>query len=484
MIDAVKMDVEEQSGHLAESEVARLLTVLQNAEFKRSETRNITKDHSFKPRSLMEIAIEAQQRDAEIEAVKQAEEALAAAQRAAAAPASKAQAGENQNLDGANFADSDLANPELDHQGTALGKDDDGALMPADGAEDARRQTASPDSPPSLINDAVPNVAPDMTQDIGSGNQASEASGNLANDAPANDAPANDALANDAVEHESTADNGDGDATEGTPLAANFETVTAAFERGKAEGMIAGRDAGIAETKAVAEAAAQANLTQKIAAFEAALVALAKPQALQAEDLSRSIHAAILKLASQRAGQQIDDMPENFLVRIEALVTSIGQKMAAGKVHINADDYKVMLPYLADTHFDFVAEPGLARGDVILKFAGVELHDIAEARLGGQYAETAKTLAKAPADLTPGITPDEITPTEPASTEPASTEPAPAEKAPVETAPDETAPVETAPVETAIVETASVKGVAASDSAASDDFHDDQSPSSPDETSS
>ena len=69
MIDAVKMDVEEQSGHLAESEVARLLAVLQNAEFKRSETRNITKDHSFKPRSLMEIAIEAQQRDAEIEAV-------------------------------------------------------------------------------------------------------------------------------------------------------------------------------------------------------------------------------------------------------------------------------------------------------------------------------------------------------------------------------------------------------------------------------
>ena len=198
--------------------------------------------------------------------------------------------------------------------------------------------------------------------------------------------------------------------------------------------MIAGRDAGIAETKAAAEAAAQANLADKIAAFEAALVALAKPQALQAEDLSRSIHAAILRLASQRAGQQIDDMPENFLGRIEALVTSIGQKMTAGKVHINADDYKVMLPYLADTHFDFVAEPGLARGDVILKFAGVELHDIAEARLGGQYAETAKTMAKAPADLAPGITPDEITPTEPAPTEPAPTSQNQLKQRPVETA--------------------------------------------------
>ena len=69
--------------------------------------------------------------------------------------------------------------------------------------------------------------------------------------------------------------------------------------------------------------------------------------------------------------------------------------MTAGKVHINADDYKVMLPYLADAHFDFVAETSLARGDIILKFAGVELHDIAESRLGGQYAETAKTWPKA-----------------------------------------------------------------------------------------
>jgi hypothetical protein len=104
MIDAVKIDVEEQGGHLAESEVARLLAVLQNAEFKRSETRNITKDHSFKPRSLMEIAIEAQQRDAEIEAVKQAEEALAAAKRVAAASAGKTQADKDQNSDEPDFA--------------------------------------------------------------------------------------------------------------------------------------------------------------------------------------------------------------------------------------------------------------------------------------------------------------------------------------------------------------------------------------------
>ena len=435
MINAVKMDVEEQTGHLADSEVARLLEVLQNAEFKRSETRNITKDHSFKPRSLMEIAIEAQQRDAEIEAVKQAEEALAAAKRAEAASASKAQGGDDQTLDDPNFAspnsadpssadpssaDPSSADPDLDNQGSPIGKDDDGALMPADGAEDVRGQTASSDSPPPPIIDAAANVTPDMTPDMGSDDQFQDLSSNPANRALANDGLRNDGRSNDATETDPVADHNEGDAAQGAPIAANFETVTAAFERGKAEGIIAGREAGVAETKAAAEASAQANLADKIAAFEAALVALAKPQALQAEDLSRSIHAAILKLASQRAGQQIDDMPEHFLARIEALVTSIGQKMSAGKVHINADDYKVMLPYLADADFDFVAEPGLARGDIILKFAGVELHDIAESRLGGQYAETAKNKAKAPveaADLAPKPTPAEPTPAEPTPTD-------------------------------------------------------------------
>ena len=179
MIDAVKMDVEEQSGHLAESEVARLLAVLQNAEFKRSETRNITKDHSFKPRSLMEIAIEAQRRDAEIEADMQAEEALAAAQRAEAASASKAQAGEAQNSDDLNSVDTNSANPQFDNQDTVVSCDDGGALMSADGAKDPRGETASPDNSPLPISDAASNVTPDKVSD----DQPSGASVNLANDA-------------------------------------------------------------------------------------------------------------------------------------------------------------------------------------------------------------------------------------------------------------------------------------------------------------
>ena len=400
MVHTVKMENEEQSGHLAENEVARLLSVLKNAEFKRSETRNITTDYSFKPRSLMEIAVEAQQRDAEIEAVKQSEEALAVAKRAEAALAGTAQVGNPENPN----------DTVLNNQESAIDKNSDGASIFADGAEDLRLQTASLDNPQSPIVDAHPNLMQDMKPDVRSDDKSQDLSSDSANRALTNDS-----LANDVIKHDPVADDNNGDADKGAQIATNFETVTAAFERGKAEGIIAGREEGIAETIAAAEEEAQSNLADKIAAFEAALVPLVKPQALQAEDLSRSIHAAILKLASQRAGQQIDEMPTNFLARIEALVISIGQKMAAGKIHINADDYKVMLPYLADAHFNFVAEPSLARGDIILKFAGVELHDIAESRLGGQYAETAMAAAKTPidaVDLAPEATPAEIVPAE------------------------------------------------------------------------
>ena len=465
MIDAVKIDVEEQSGHLAESEVAHLLAVLQNAEFKRSETRNLTKNNNFKARSLMEIAIEAQKRDAEIEAVKQAEESRAAGQRSEGAPASEARADEDRNFGDSSTVDATSADPSLDDQGPATDRVDRD-LIPTNGGENAGLQTGLPDGPPPTISKVAQNVVPDAAPDIGSDDQSSGVGGS----------PVNDALANDAAEHGSTVDDGDGGAAPASEIASDFETVTAAFERGKAEGIIAGRNAGVTETKADAEAAARAKLADTVSTFEAALMALAKPHALQAEDLSRSIHAAILKLASQRAGHQIDEMPKNFLLRIEALVTSIGQKMTAGKVHINADDYKVMLPYLADTNFDFIAETSLARGDVVLKFGGVELHDIAETRLGGQYAETAETMeeaSKKPTVLSPEITLEQMTPGETT----------PAETTPSETTPSETTPSETADVSNPVQNADDTEfDNVTSDNAAPKTSKSDQSSSSSDET--
>jgi hypothetical protein len=238
MVHTVKMDNEEQSGHLAENEVARLLSVLKNAEFKRSETRNITTDCCFKPRSLMEIAFEAQQRNAEIEAVKQSEEALAVAKRAEAALATTAQAGDSKS--------SDYTVPN--NQESAIDKNSDGASIFADGAKDLRLQTASLDNPQSPIVDAHANLTQDMMPDVRSDDKFQDLSGDFPNRAITNDS-----LANDVIKHDPVADDNNGEADKGAQIATNFETVTDAFERGKAEGIIAGREEGIAETKAAAK---------------------------------------------------------------------------------------------------------------------------------------------------------------------------------------------------------------------------------------
>ena len=377
MIRAVIDNAEEHSGHLAEGEVARLISVLQKAEFKRSEARNFKKDQTFKPRSLMEIAVESQRRDAEIEAAKQAEEAVAEAKRREAAKAQSDPVIDRTITDAGQIDDGQIDDTQIEN--SQIDKDADAPTTPGDDtgsiADDDQLAAAAAVIEPAMA-DATAVTGKASGEDIPAKELEGQPAANTGDTADnADTGNVDTGNAND------TLDTGE------AQVASNFETVTAAFERGKAEGIAEGRAAAVAETKAAAEAAAQDKLAAAVKLFEDGLAALAKPQALQAEALSRSIQTAILKLANQRAGQQIDEMPDAFLTRIEKLVTSIGQKMAAGKVRINAEDYAAMKPHLQNAAFDFIADPIIARGDIILKFDGVELHDIAAQRISSSYSD-------------------------------------------------------------------------------------------------
>ena len=74
MVNLAEKHDEGSSAQLADAEISRILTALQKAEFKRSESGNARPDQTFKPRSLMEIAETAQQQD---EAANAAEMAIA-----------------------------------------------------------------------------------------------------------------------------------------------------------------------------------------------------------------------------------------------------------------------------------------------------------------------------------------------------------------------------------------------------------------------
>jgi len=344
MINAVDQIVEEQSGPLAESEVAQLLSVLRNAEFKRSDTRNTKKDTSFKPRSLFEIASAAQARDVGKRPTEVTADQVANATDLKDGILEDIEQGDTKNegigdpgegnlensLSAGFEAKDDLSSPEI------------ADVFDGEGKGDVRLE-------PLALQDGAPNALTSTTEV----NQKQETG-----------------IAED---------------LEGGKVAAGFETASEAFERGKAEGIAEGRQEAIAENKAAAEVAAKAELAEKVNAFGQTLASLLKPQAMQAEALTKSIHAAILKLASERAGKEIDDVPDAFANRIGALVSAIGKKINEGQVQLNADDYSVMTAYFADTKYNFVVNSDLMRGDVVLQFDGIELADIAENRIGSNY---------------------------------------------------------------------------------------------------
>ena len=343
MINLAGHDGEEQTGHLAESEVAHLLSTLQNAEFTRSETRNLQKDKSFKPRSLIEIASAAQVRETEVKL---------------------AGAVANQTTDMTDLAD-ELADTVEQNSLKNLSNDD---------PDVSTSENLSPDQS-TLESTVFPLTVNKVVDEESNNNKGSETA--LASEAQTSDLQGSlDQISEELV---AARDEQNGQ------ISVGFETANEAFERGKAEGIIEGREAAIVEIKAAAESEARAELADKVSAFEEGLAALTKPQALQAETLAKSIQATILRLASERAGSQIDDMPEAFVNRIDALTCSIGKKINEGQVQLNSDDYALMVPFFPDTTLDFVANPDLKRGDIVLRFDGIELRDVAEKRTDDHY---------------------------------------------------------------------------------------------------
>ena len=343
MINLVGHEEEEQTGHLAESEVAHLLSTLQNAEFTRSETRNLQKDKSFKPRSLIEIASAAQERKTEV---------------------NLAGAVANQASDMTDLAD-ELPDTVAQKTLKNLSTND----------PDVSTSENLPPDQPTLESTVFPLTANKIVDEESNNNKVSETT-------VAAEAQLSDLQGTSDHSREELAAAGD---EQNGQISVGFETANEAFERGKAEGVIEGRDAAIVEIKAAAELEARAELADKVSAFEEGLAALTKPQALQVETLAKSIQATILRLASERAGSQIDDMPEAFVNRIDALTCSVGKKINEGQVQLNSDDYALMVPFFANTKFDLVANPNLKRGDIVLRFDGIELRDVAEKRTDNNY---------------------------------------------------------------------------------------------------
>ena len=342
MVNLAEKHDDSDSVQLADAEISRILSALHHAEFKKSETQNARVDQTFKPRSLMEIAEDARLQDEAAEVAKRA----------------------------------------LDQTETSLDTGQDTA--PADDLEPPMATAQAPEMQPEMPaeGDAGQTPTPDKAEQL-----------NLATSAGDVAAPTDNGSAADSK-------NALAQATPTSP----FETAQAAYDRGYAEGVTAGRTAAENELRVTIQAETEANFADRVSTFETALMALVKPQSVDIELLSKTMQAAVIKLAEARIGMAIDELPDIMLSRIEALSEAVGKKAATGKVIMHPDDYAVMAPILADWAEPVVVEanPALRRGDIRVKFEGVEIDDFLELRIAdkstGTHRPSGKEIDDASAD--------------------------------------------------------------------------------------
>lgn len=352
MVNLAEKHDDADSVQLADAEISRILSALHHAEFKKSETQNARVDQTFKPRSLMEIA----------EAARQQDEAAKAAAEAA-----------KQALEQTETAQETAQETEQDTaQDTAL----------ADDLE-----------PPMATADA-PEMPPEMPAEMPAVGDAGQTPTADAAEQPNPEAMAGDAAASTDI---GIAADGENAAAQATPTSP-FETAQAAYDRGHAEGVTAGRTAAENELRVAIQAETEAKFADKVSAFETALMALAKPQSVDVELLSQSMQAAVIRLAAARIGMAIDELPEIMLTRIDALAEAACKKAAAGQVFMHPDDCAVIAPIIAARPDPLVIEANAAlqRGDIRIRFDGIELDDLIDQRLTQSKPRGDAALAETP----------------------------------------------------------------------------------------
>lgn len=169
------------------------------------------------------------------------------------------------------------------------------------------------------------------------------------------------------------------------PDAAWIETIRAeAFAAGRAE----------------AEAEAALRLTAATEVLEAVAQALQQPSADVLSALRGDITQAVLHLASERAGLEIDTIPEAFVDRIEELADRIHVRASQPVLRLHPDDLAAIEALIQGSEnlstMRILAAQDLSRGDVELSVDGLRLSDRIMGQPGGRGGARAAS-RKAPA---------------------------------------------------------------------------------------
>ena len=332
---------------LEDTEIARLMKLVGDSGYKKSEDAPTRQKEAFKPRTLVEIAMEAQQKREEAEKL------------------AKEKAIKTETI-------IDKGDIKTQEDGTARDKLNTDNL-----------------SVDSLNTDSMNK---DSTFPQADTDTSATAPVEQLNSSDKLHAPDEASSSREEVPELTDSENGEFDetfATENTQDGLAERTVTQ-NELSKAienatirydEGYRAGMEAGKNEMKNALEQ----KFFEQQNTFDVLITSLTKMSFSETKELEIDIQAAILSLASERAGVAIQDMPENFLARIECLMSRVGNSVDSPIIKLNKDDLihitKAKEQSETLSKMRFIEESSLNHGDISISLAGIEIEDILENRM-------------------------------------------------------------------------------------------------------
>ena len=154
----------------------------------------------------------------------------------------------------------------------------------------------------------------------------------------------------------------------------------AGYERGFADGKQAVQSHAPTPVELEQQAAHEAERETLIATFKQAIAAAADPAHIDTEQLFTHLNAAVLQLASERAGMAITDNPAPFIARIRQLIAHVKQAAAQITITLCPSDLKAVQTILpaAQTPDHWVWQSGddLRAGDLRIQLGDIEIIDI------------------------------------------------------------------------------------------------------------
>ena len=316
MASQVNHDI--NSGTLDSGEVANLLRTMQAAQFKKSE-QIAEQDSSFKPRSLVDIAFDAEERRKQAQAKEAAEQAARQAEADALAQQQAAAKAEQMSE-----ADTDSL-PEPDDQTEA----DQQEAMVSEPVEAAEPATITQ----SQNDEMLATLRAELDAQAQADKEALEA--------------------RLSEEH---------------------------YHRGFEAGLEAAKTAEPSDEEKAHQAHMEAERQDIIQRFNAAIDAAAKMDSADISEISKAIDFAVKRLAGERAGYAIQDNPEGMVTRISELADNIATQVRVMDVYLNPDDKQAIEKWLDaeayDHNWSLHGASELASGDIRIVAGGVELTDL------------------------------------------------------------------------------------------------------------